>query len=278
MTTRLTVTVPSGISGGELVRVAAPDGSYHSVMVPSGLTAGQQFSVELLAGPAEGSAIEVSKLRVRAAPERSARASLGEPLGTCPARSCDHLGPRVVAVGARGGAEPAARDAAGGHAQSHGACAAPRRRRPQPEPRAAPALTGDAHADAGARRVGAEANVGSRILPGYDQAPAPLYRPPVAPARRGHVTGAPVVRDAPRSRRREARDRPRRLLAIPIRIPCSRSCTRPAATPAAIVPSVPRAPRLLTLRLSAARIRHPRATRRRAPAAWAPPHLVIYCN
>jgi len=45
VTTRLTVTVPGGIAGGELVRVAAPDGSYHSVMVPAGLSAGQQFSV-----------------------------------------------------------------------------------------------------------------------------------------------------------------------------------------------------------------------------------------
>jgi hypothetical protein len=45
VTTRLTVTVPAGICGGELVRVAAPDGSYHSVMVPAGLSAGQQFSV-----------------------------------------------------------------------------------------------------------------------------------------------------------------------------------------------------------------------------------------
>ena len=50
VTTRLTVTVPAGIVGGELVRVAAPDGSYHSVVVPAGLSAGQQFSVELLAG------------------------------------------------------------------------------------------------------------------------------------------------------------------------------------------------------------------------------------
>ena len=65
VTTRLTVTVPAGISGGDLVRVAAPDGSYHSVMVPAGLSAGQQFSVELLAGHTEGSAVEISKLRVR---------------------------------------------------------------------------------------------------------------------------------------------------------------------------------------------------------------------
>ena len=43
ITTRLTVTVPGSIVGGDLVRVAAPDGSYHSVVVPSGLSAGQQF-------------------------------------------------------------------------------------------------------------------------------------------------------------------------------------------------------------------------------------------
>ena len=42
VTTRLTVTVPPGIVGGELVRVAAPDGSYHSIMVPAGLAAGQK--------------------------------------------------------------------------------------------------------------------------------------------------------------------------------------------------------------------------------------------
>ena len=245
MTTRLTVTVPSGISGGELVRVAAPDGSYHSVMVPSGLTAGQQFSVELLAGPAEGSAIEVSKLRVRAASKRSACATLGEPLGTCPARSCDHFDPRVATVGARGGAEPAARDAAGGHAQSHGASAAPRRRRPQPEPRAAPALTRDAHADAGARRVGAEANGGSRVLPGYDQAPAPLYRPSVAPARRGHVTGALVGRDA--LALVVARPATCHVASSPYQYASRIAAhTRPAATPAATAPSAPRrAPRLL---------------------------------
>jgi len=73
VTTRLTVTVPSGIVGGELVRVAAPDGSYHSVMVPAGLSAGQQFSVELLAGPAEGNAMELAKLRVELEAERHLR-------------------------------------------------------------------------------------------------------------------------------------------------------------------------------------------------------------
>ena len=62
VTTRLTVTVPPGIVGGELVRVAAPDGSYHSIMVPAGLSAGQQFSVELLAG---SNAVDLAKLRVR---------------------------------------------------------------------------------------------------------------------------------------------------------------------------------------------------------------------
>ena len=64
VTTRLTVTVPQGITGGDLVRVAAPDGSYHSIMVPGGLTSGQQFSVELLAaGTHAGS--EIQRLRVR---------------------------------------------------------------------------------------------------------------------------------------------------------------------------------------------------------------------
>lgn len=61
VTTRLTVTVPPGIVGGDLVRVAAPDGSYHSIMVPAGLTEGQQFSVELLAG---SSAVDLAKLKV----------------------------------------------------------------------------------------------------------------------------------------------------------------------------------------------------------------------
>ena len=66
VTTRLTVTVPQGISGGDLVRVAAPDGSYHSIMVPGGLASGQQFSVELLA--TSSSSAEVQKLRVRSPP------------------------------------------------------------------------------------------------------------------------------------------------------------------------------------------------------------------
>lgn len=70
VTTRLTVTVPPGINGGDLVRVAAPDGSYHSIMVPGGLTPGQQFSVELLATSSHHSA-EIQKLRVR----RCARAA-----------------------------------------------------------------------------------------------------------------------------------------------------------------------------------------------------------
>ena len=47
VTTRLTVTVPAGIVGGELVRVAAPDGSYHSVVVPAGVAVGQEFRVPL---------------------------------------------------------------------------------------------------------------------------------------------------------------------------------------------------------------------------------------
>jgi hypothetical protein len=55
--------VPQGINGGDLVRVAAPDGSYHSIMVPGGLASGQQFSVELLA--TSSSSAEVQKLRVR---------------------------------------------------------------------------------------------------------------------------------------------------------------------------------------------------------------------
>ena len=62
VTTRLTVTVPQGISGGDLVRVAAPDGSFHNIMVPGGLASGQQFSVELLA--TSSSSAEVQKLRV----------------------------------------------------------------------------------------------------------------------------------------------------------------------------------------------------------------------
>ncbi|KAL1530241.1 hypothetical protein AB1Y20_001156 [Prymnesium parvum] len=70
VTTRLTVTVPHGIVGGELVRVAAPDGSYHSIMVPAGLTAGQQFSVELLAG---SNAVDIAKLKMELDAERALR-------------------------------------------------------------------------------------------------------------------------------------------------------------------------------------------------------------
>ena len=87
ITTRLTVTVPGSIVGGDLVRVAAPDGSYHSVVVPAGLSAGQQFSVELLAGnSSEGSAAEVAKLRVRMQPPlpRAPAACPSEP--RCPGR------------------------------------------------------------------------------------------------------------------------------------------------------------------------------------------------
>ena len=76
VTTRLTVTVPAGIVGGELVRVAAPDGSYHSVVVPAGLSAGQQFSVELLAGHADSSAVELARLRVELEAERHLRRDL----------------------------------------------------------------------------------------------------------------------------------------------------------------------------------------------------------
>ena len=73
---KLTVTTPQGIGGGDLVRVAAPDGSYHSIMVPGGLTAGQQFSVELLAvGSAAGaaSAAETQRLRMELDAERALR-------------------------------------------------------------------------------------------------------------------------------------------------------------------------------------------------------------
>ena len=72
VTTRLTVTVPQGIAGGDLVRVAAPDGSYHSIMVPGGLASGQQFSVELLAaGTHAGS--ELQRLRMELDAERALR-------------------------------------------------------------------------------------------------------------------------------------------------------------------------------------------------------------
>lgn len=71
VTTRLTVTVPQGISGGDLVRVAAPDGSYHSIMVPGGLMSGQQFSVELLA--TSNHSAEVQKLRLELDAERALR-------------------------------------------------------------------------------------------------------------------------------------------------------------------------------------------------------------
>ena len=72
---KLTVTTPQGISGGDLVRVAAPDGSYHSIMVPGGLTSGQQFSVELLAVNAAGaaSAAETQRLRMELDAERALR-------------------------------------------------------------------------------------------------------------------------------------------------------------------------------------------------------------
>ena len=72
---KLTVTTPQGIAGGDLVRVAAPDGSYHSIMVPGGLTSGQQFSVELLAvGSAAGaSAAETQRLRMELDAERALR-------------------------------------------------------------------------------------------------------------------------------------------------------------------------------------------------------------
>lgn len=72
VTTRLTVTVPAGISGGELVRVAAPDGSYHSVMVPAGLSAGQQFSVREPPAPPR-------EMKSSPAPSRHPRLGQGRP-------------------------------------------------------------------------------------------------------------------------------------------------------------------------------------------------------
>lgn len=70
---KLTVTTPQGINGGDLVRVAAPDGSYHSIMVPGGLTAGQQFSVELLAVGSATSTAELQRLRLELDAERALR-------------------------------------------------------------------------------------------------------------------------------------------------------------------------------------------------------------
>ena len=72
VTTRLTVTVPQGINGGDLVRVAAPDGSYHSIMVPGGLQSGQQFSVELLAAGSHAGS-ELQRLRMELDAERALR-------------------------------------------------------------------------------------------------------------------------------------------------------------------------------------------------------------
>lgn len=105
VTTRLTVTVPQGIAGGDLVRVAAPDGSFHSIMVPGGLASGQQFSVELLA---MNSSAELQKLRVRSAAD--------PPLPAGGAR-CSPANPTAArAARARRGARASARDAARGHA------------------------------------------------------------------------------------------------------------------------------------------------------------------
>ena len=112
VTTRLTVTVPYGLSGGELVRVAAPNSVYHTVIIPDGLTSGQQarplscslptgsprppellsppsppdahsrarrsqFSVELFAhggaGDQQGTNIELAKLRVELEAEKHLR-------------------------------------------------------------------------------------------------------------------------------------------------------------------------------------------------------------
>ena len=55
--------------------IAAPDGSYHSIMVPSGLASGQQFSVELLATAAStgASAAELQRLRLELDAERTLR-------------------------------------------------------------------------------------------------------------------------------------------------------------------------------------------------------------
>lgn len=95
ITTRLTVTVPNSIVGGDLVRVAAPDGSYHSVVVPAGLSAGQQFSVELLAGQhgPEGSAAEVAKLRVELEAERHLRRDLQQEANRFRSVRRSHLDP-----------------------------------------------------------------------------------------------------------------------------------------------------------------------------------------
>lgn len=120
VTTRLTVTVPQGIAGGDLVRVAAPDGSYHSIMVPGGLTSGQQFSVELLAaGTHAGS--ELQRLRVRAPDFLSTRTR--SRILPCIVPSFLWANARAaranwpVADGARCRASSPARDAAGGAAQ-----------------------------------------------------------------------------------------------------------------------------------------------------------------
>ena len=87
VTTRLTVTVPQGINGGDLVRVAAPDGSYHSIMVPGGLASGQQFSVELLA--TSSSSAEVQKLRVCLPTVQSSRCPVR--LWAYPSQCCPQL-------------------------------------------------------------------------------------------------------------------------------------------------------------------------------------------
>ena len=92
---KLTVTTPQGIGGGDLVRVAAPDGSYHSIMVSGGLTAGQQFSVELLAvGSAAGaaSAAETQRLRMELDAERAVD-SRGARARTTPTLQMTRTGP-----------------------------------------------------------------------------------------------------------------------------------------------------------------------------------------
>ena len=137
VTTRLTVTVPAGIVGGELVRVAAPDGSYHSVVVPAGLSAGQQFSVELLAGHADSSAVEPRGCASSSRPS----ATCGE---TCSRRRC-------------------ARARRWSSCSSSGCAPPPPARRPRP-PRRPPGPSAHPRAAAAGGRP--------RVLPRLHQAPA----------------------------------------------------------------------------------------------------------
>jgi len=147
VTTRLTVTVPAGIVGGELVRVAAPDGSYHSVVVPAGLSAGQQFSVELLAGHADSSAVELARLRVELEAERHLRRDLQQ-----------------EALRSRQALEQLQ--------QQRVRAPPPPARRPRP-PRRPPGPSAHPRAAAAGGRP--------RVLPRLHQAPAALRRAPDAP-------------------------------------------------------------------------------------------------